>query len=142
MYKHPEIDYQPQHPILQKFEASAACKPPGKKPKKPKLIGKKKYQKDLKTYESRVRCAAIEKGAEAALKRISKEQLALAKGKTLQNKLKDAIKTAAGSGDDSKSAEDVLKAIAALKEVKMSVGKKKNAKTGKNMQQWVTFELK
>ena len=136
MYKHPEIYYQPQHPILQKFEASAACAAPGKKPGL--LSGKKAKKK----YASRIRCAAIEKGVEKALKRISKKQLKLAKGRTLQNNLKDAIKTAAGGYDDSKSADDVLKAIAALREVKMSVGKKKDKNTSKNMQQWVTFELK
>jgi hypothetical protein len=165
MYKHADIHYEPQHPMLKQmrdeqslmdnlpepmrissdvFEASACDKVD--KPKKPMtyaVMGSKKYDEALAKYERSERCAKIDVGVEAALKRISKEQLKLAKGKTLQGKLKEAIKEAAGGdlfGD--KSAEDVLKALKQLKEVKMSVGKQKDPKSGKNKNIWVTFVLR
>ena len=165
MYKHADIHYEPEHPMLKSiklsqteefeeeenlgleevqsgyFKASAACKP--NKVKKPGLLaGKKDKEKYKKAKAKADKCAKIEPGLEAALKRVPKETMELMKGlnRTQKEDFKRAIKDAAGGFDDSKSADDVLKALKGPLSFKFANGKKKNAK-GKLVNNMIKIDI-
>ena len=165
MYKHADIYYEPEHPMLKSiklsqteefeeeenlgfqevesgyFQASAACKP--NKVKKPGMFaGKKDKEKYAKAKAKADKCAKIEPGGEAALKRVPKETMDLLKGlnRTEKENFKNAIKDAAGGYDNKKSADDVLKALKGALTFKFANGKKKNAK-GKLVNNMIKIEI-
>tara|TARA_B100000945_G_C20369400_1_gene591294 strand:+ start:258 stop:764 length:507 start_codon:yes stop_codon:yes gene_type:complete len=165
MYKHTDIHYEPQHPMLKMinlsqteefeeeenlgfeevesgyFQASAACKP--NKLKKPGMLaGKKTKEKYKKAQAKAEKCAKIEPGVEAALKRVPAETMKLLKGlnRTEKEAFERAIKDAAGGYDDKKSADDVLKALQGALTFKFANGKKKNAR-GKLVNNMIKIEI-
>lgn len=161
MYKHSDIHYEPQHPMLKSiklsqteefeeeeenlglqevqsgyFEASAACK----KVKKPGMLGGSKAKK---AYAKSVRCNKIGEGVDEALKRIPKATMDLMKNlnRSEKEKLKEAVKDAAGGFDSGKSTEDVLKALKGALSFKFKNGKKKDIASGKMVNNMIQIDI-
>ena len=163
MYKHADIHYEPQHPMLKSinlsqteefeeeenlgfqevssgyFGASAACKIV----QKPGFMGMGASKSDKRKYENSVRCQALEQPIEDAYNRIPKATKKLLKGLNGSEvrKLKEEIRTAAGGYEDKNSTKDVIKALKGPLKFKFANGKKKDIASGKLVNNIIEIDI-